>query len=94
MPPQLVEAGGSKSKWIWRFNLKKSETYWEEWFQGLSDRFLSIPSAKLLILAGTILNILKTKAIFNRNLTVFRLDFFFFSTFHLSIFYSLQLHPL
>ena len=30
----------------------KTEQFWHGWFQGLSELFLSIPVAKLLLLAG------------------------------------------
>jgi pimeloyl-ACP methyl ester carboxylesterase len=40
-------------KWIWRTPLMLSKQYWEGWFTGLSDAFLSIPCPKILILAGT-----------------------------------------
>lgn len=36
----------------WRVNLASSEPYWAGWFQGLSSRFLEVPTAKLLLLAG------------------------------------------
>ena len=38
--------------YTWRIDLTKTEQYWRGWFQGLSKLFLSIPQAKLLILAG------------------------------------------
>lgn len=38
--------------YTWRIDLTKTEKYWPEWFQGLSELFLSVPIAKLLILAG------------------------------------------
>ena len=40
-------------KWVWRTPLMLSKQYWEGWFTGLSDAFLSIPCPKILILAGT-----------------------------------------
>lgn len=39
-------------KYTWRIDLSKSETYWEGWFQGLSQKFLDIGVPKLLLLAG------------------------------------------
>jgi len=36
----------------WRINLMETEQYWKGWFEGLSSLFLSIPSPKLLLLAG------------------------------------------
>ncbi|KAI5959987.1 PPE1 [Candida theae] len=36
----------------WKMDLKQTEPYWETWFTGLSNNFLSFPKAKLLILAA------------------------------------------
>merc|ERR1719234_1942028 len=36
----------------WRVDLSASEPHWQGWFQGLSQRFLEAPAAKLLLLAG------------------------------------------
>ena len=36
----------------WRVDLAASEPHWQGWFQGLSQRFLDAPAAKLLLLAG------------------------------------------
>ena len=40
-------------QWVWRTPLMLSKQYWEGWFTGLSEAFLSIPCPKILILAGT-----------------------------------------
>ncbi|GAC93985.1 hypothetical protein PHSY_001554 [Pseudozyma hubeiensis SY62] len=37
----------------WRADLLATEPYWPGWFQGLSSRFLSVKTARLLLLAGT-----------------------------------------
>lgn len=37
----------------WRTNLRKTQPFWNEWFVGLSEKFLTSRVAKLLILAGT-----------------------------------------
>jgi len=37
----------------WRANLLATESYWAGWFQGLSQSFLSVKCARLLLLAGT-----------------------------------------
>jgi protein phosphatase methylesterase 1 len=37
----------------WRANLLATEPYWSGWFQGLSQSFLSVKCARLLVLAGT-----------------------------------------
>jgi protein phosphatase methylesterase 1 len=40
-------------RWAWRTDLASTEPYWENWFTGLSGKFLSGRGAKLLLLAGT-----------------------------------------
>lgn len=42
----------SQSEYTWRVDLMKTQPFWHEWFFGLSQRFLSIPEPKLLLLAG------------------------------------------
>ncbi|UZJ54780.1 hypothetical protein CBS101457_004100 [Exobasidium rhododendri] len=37
----------------WRANLLATEPYWSGWFEGLSQSFLSVKCARLLLLAGT-----------------------------------------
>lgn len=39
-------------KYTWRIDLAKSEKFWTGWFENMSDKFLDIPTPKLLILAG------------------------------------------
>ncbi|KAL8718521.1 MAG: hypothetical protein Q9225_004351 [Loekoesia sp. 1 TL-2023] len=39
--------------WVWRTDLSATEFYWENWFTGLSKKFLEAKGGKLLILAGT-----------------------------------------
>lgn len=39
-------------KYTWRIDLSKSEKYWPGWFEGLSEKFLNLRAAKLLLLAG------------------------------------------
>ncbi|MED6204537.1 hypothetical protein PIB30_010089 [Stylosanthes scabra] len=39
--------------YVYRTELEKTEQYWREWYEGLSDKFLSCPVPKLLLLAGT-----------------------------------------
>ncbi|TRY68284.1 hypothetical protein TCAL_04149 [Tigriopus californicus] len=50
--PVSVRASAPKSGYTWRIDLARSEYYWPGWFQGLSNKFLSVPCAKLLLLAG------------------------------------------
>lgn len=38
---------------MWRTDLSATEHYWENWFTGLSKKFLEAKGGKLLILAGT-----------------------------------------
>lgn len=40
-------------KWKWRTQLAETEAYWEDWFKGMSKKFLGSRGAKLLLLAGT-----------------------------------------
>lgn len=40
-------------KYVWRTNLNATEPWWEEWFNGMSQKFLKGRGAKQLILAGT-----------------------------------------
>lgn len=42
-----------EGKWAWRTELGSTEAYWENWFSGMSAKFLGGKGAKLLILAGT-----------------------------------------
>lgn len=39
-------------KQVWRTDLLGTEPYWEGWYKGLSQRFLSTKCARLLVLAG------------------------------------------
>jgi protein phosphatase methylesterase 1 len=42
-----------KHKYTWRTDLAKTQPFWQGWFVGLSNKFLTARGAKLLILAGT-----------------------------------------
>ncbi len=42
-----------KQAWIWRTDLGSTQPFWEDWFTGLSHKFLEARGGKLLILAGT-----------------------------------------
>eukprot|EP00824_Muranothrix_gubernata_P004015 TRINITY_DN1516_c0_g1_i2.p1 TRINITY_DN1516_c0_g1~~TRINITY_DN1516_c0_g1_i2.p1 ORF type:complete len:391 (+),score=60.45 TRINITY_DN1516_c0_g1_i2:73-1173(+) len=50
LPSQVVGQGG---KYVWRTDLFATEPYWRSWFEGISERFLSVREPKLLMLAGT-----------------------------------------
>ncbi|KAJ5893261.1 hypothetical protein N7495_004952 [Penicillium taxi] len=39
--------------WVWRTNLSATKPFWENWFIGLSQKFLTARGGKLLLLAGT-----------------------------------------
>lgn len=39
--------------WKWRTDLGATQPFWENWFVGLSKKFLSARGGKLLLLAGT-----------------------------------------
>ncbi|GAB9469794.1 hypothetical protein Gpo141_00007061 [Globisporangium polare] len=51
IPSQLTrQEDGSLT---WRTDLKSSSQYWRGWFVGLSEQFVSLPVAKILVLAGS-----------------------------------------
>ncbi|KAI4907428.1 hypothetical protein J4E90_009457 [Alternaria incomplexa] len=51
VPSLLLQ--NSDGRWAWRTELASTEPYWENWFTGMSGKFLSGKGAKLLLLAGT-----------------------------------------
>lgn len=40
------------NRYTWRIDLAKTEPFWGDWFKGLSQKFLQIPVAKVLLLAN------------------------------------------
>ncbi|KAI0204723.1 Alpha/Beta hydrolase protein [Astrocystis sublimbata] len=44
---------GDTRPWKWRTDLAATKPYWENWFVGLSAKFLAARGGKLLLLAGT-----------------------------------------
>ncbi|KAM7191555.1 Protein phosphatase methylesterase 1 [Naviculisporaceae sp. PSN 640] len=50
---QQSEGGGRNRPWRWRTNLAATQPFWEDWFVGLSKKFLGAKGGKLLLLAGT-----------------------------------------
>ena len=38
--------------YTWRTDLEKTEKFWNEWYIGISEKFINIKGSKLLILAG------------------------------------------
>ena len=55
VPPLLIfdEGVDSSRPWRWRTNLVSTQPFWEDWFVGLSRKFLESRGGKLLLLAGT-----------------------------------------
>ncbi|KAI0423256.1 protein phosphatase methylesterase 1 [Xylaria grammica] len=49
----LEEDPGDTRPWKWRTDLAATQPYWENWFVGLSSKFLAAKGGKLLLLAGT-----------------------------------------
>jgi protein phosphatase methylesterase 1 len=44
---------GNPRPWRWRTDLASTQPFWENWFVGLSKKFLEARGGKLLLLAGT-----------------------------------------
>ena len=42
-----------QQQWIWRTDLSATKSFWENWFVGLSNKFLEARGGRLLLLAGT-----------------------------------------
>ncbi|KAI9828702.1 MAG: Protein phosphatase methylesterase 1 [Thelocarpon impressellum] len=53
VPALLMPSPSSPNAWLWRTNLASTQPFWEEWFLGLSGKFLGAKGGKLLLLAGT-----------------------------------------
>ncbi|KAI3765391.1 hypothetical protein L2E82_15424 [Cichorium intybus] len=51
--PGTVKYDESQQCYRHRARLEETEQYWRGWYEGLSDKFLSSPVPKLLLLAGT-----------------------------------------
>ncbi|RYP21839.1 hypothetical protein DL765_002064 [Monosporascus sp. GIB2] len=49
VPEQVCDA----RPWKWRTDLAATQPFWENWFVGLSKKFLEAKGGKLLLLAGT-----------------------------------------
>ena len=52
-PSSSSSTTSSPSQWIWRTDLSATKPFWENWFVGLSKKFLESCGGKLLLLAGT-----------------------------------------
>lgn len=53
VPSLLTPSPTGNGKFIWRTDLQRTSPWWEEWFKGMSQKFLTGRGAKQLILAGT-----------------------------------------
>ncbi|KAH0841168.1 hypothetical protein AYO21_06942 [Fonsecaea monophora] len=53
VPSLLHESKTTKDTWFWRTDLAATKPFWEDWFVGLSKKFLESRGGKLLLLAGT-----------------------------------------
>ncbi|KAI6785590.1 Protein phosphatase methylesterase-like protein [Emericellopsis cladophorae] len=55
VPGLLVrdEHADTSRPWRWRTNLAATQPFWEDWFVGLSKKFLEARGGKMLLLAGT-----------------------------------------
>jgi protein phosphatase methylesterase 1 len=51
VPSLLIQT--ASGKWTWKTDLSSTEAYWRNWFDGMSNKFLTARGAKLLLLAGT-----------------------------------------
>nr|XP_010930498.1 protein phosphatase methylesterase 1 isoform X1 [Elaeis guineensis] len=51
--PSTLTYDDSKKCFTYRTPLEQTEKYWKGWYDGLSEKFLSCPVPKLLLLAGT-----------------------------------------
>ena len=51
-PPIITQRPFVPPGYTWRIDLSGTEPHWSGWFQGLSEKFLSVPASKLLLLAG------------------------------------------
>ncbi|KAG0494329.1 hypothetical protein HPP92_005323 [Vanilla planifolia] len=51
--PSTLKFDESRKCYTYRTQLEETESYWKGWYEGLSEKFLSCPVPKLLLLAGT-----------------------------------------
>lgn len=51
--PSTLKFIESNKCYTYRTPLEETESYWKGWYEGLSEKFLSCPVPKLLLLAGT-----------------------------------------
>lgn len=89
VPSLFMQTNGGR--WAWKTDLSKTDAYWENWFTGMSSKFLNGKGAKLLILAGTDrldkeLMIGQMQGIFNASLVMTILSKSLAGKFQLSVF--------
>ncbi|KAJ9609077.1 Protein phosphatase methylesterase 1 [Cladophialophora chaetospira] len=53
VPSLLQDSKTKPGTWTWRTDLAATKPFWEDWFIGLSKKFLESRGGKLLLLAGT-----------------------------------------
>ncbi|CAN1309884.1 Protein phosphatase methylesterase 1, partial [Linum perenne] len=51
--PTTLKYDDARRCYVYRAQLVETEQYWRGWYEGLSEKFLSCPVPKLLLLAGT-----------------------------------------
>jgi protein phosphatase methylesterase 1 len=51
--PSTLKYNESQGCYTYRTPLEETEKYWKGWYEGLSDKYLSCPVQKILLLAGT-----------------------------------------
>jgi protein phosphatase methylesterase 1 len=52
-PTTTTTNSSQRQSWTWRTDLSATKPFWENWFVGLSAKFLEARGGKLLLLAGT-----------------------------------------
>ncbi|CCC06015.1 hypothetical protein SMACR_00231 [Sordaria macrospora] len=52
-PRGVAGTEGTAKPWRWKTDLAATQPFWEEWFKGLSKKFLEAKGGKMLLLAGT-----------------------------------------
>jgi protein phosphatase methylesterase 1 len=50
--PAQLKVDPDSGAYVWRTDLAKTEPWWQDWYTGLSAKFLSIKVTKMLIVAG------------------------------------------
>uniref|UniRef100_A0A1I8HYQ6 Protein phosphatase methylesterase 1 n=1 Tax=Macrostomum lignano TaxID=282301 RepID=A0A1I8HYQ6_9PLAT len=51
-PGHLKLVDPTQPYYTWRIDLSSTESHWSGWFHGMSRKFLEVPAAKMLLLAG------------------------------------------